>query len=376
MTGWLTPRRRIREALEHREPDRVPFDLGSRSNAIELEAYDRLKDFLGLGTEAPTECFIRSHAVMDEEVLKRLRVDTRWVREVPETAWRTEGSSTVFVDAWDVPWIKGEGSFYFDLGECPYRGLDYTDILDILWPPLVKEAELDAMAEEAKSLWTGTDYSVSTDIIGAGIFERAWYLKGFEEFAVDLMTEPESCRRFLEKILRRQIEDYDRLLARMGQYIDTVWITDDVATQNSLIMSPDTYRDIVKPYQRELLSFIKSRGTEVVFHSCGMIEPLLEDFLEIGVTITHPVQPIEGAMDLKDLKNRYGKDLVFWGAGVDTDLLQSGTAEEVEDQVKERLDILAPGGGFVFSPTHCIQPKTPPENIVAMADTLFEYGRY
>ena len=169
---------------------------------------------------------------------------------------------------------------------------------------------------------------------------------------------------------------YDSLLDRMGPYIDTVWITDDVATQTSLLVSPDTYRDLIKPYQRELLACITSRGTEVVFHSCGLIEPLLDDLLEIGVTITHPVQPIEGGMDLRDLKRRYGKELVFWGAGVDTELLQNGSAEQVADQIKERLDILAPGGGFVFSPTHCIQPRTPPENIIAMADTLYEYGKY
>lgn len=372
----MSPRRRIWEALEHREADRVPFDLGSRSNAVEQEAYERLTEFLGVSPARSTKCFIRSHAVMDEKVLERLRVDTRWVRKVPETAWRREGSSTVFVDAWDVPWVKGEGSFYFDLGECPYLDTDPGTILEEPWPSLLAGDDIEDMEREAEELREKTGYSVSTDIVGAGIFERAWYLRGFEEFALDLMTEPDFCRGFLKKILRRQIEAYDSLLDRMGPYIDTVWITDDVATQNSLLVSPETYRDLIKPYQRELLARITSRGTAVVFHSCGLIEPLLEDFLEIGVTITHSVQPVEGRMDLRDLKRRYGEELVFWGAGVDTDLLQNGSAEQVADQIKERLDILVPGGGFVFSPTHCIQPRTPSENIIAMADTLYEYGKY
>ena len=168
----------------------------------------------------------------------------------------------------------------------------------------------------------------------------------------------------------------EKLFAAAGPCLEGVIITDDLATQDNLIVSPEIYRRMIKPYQRRLIEFIHSKGVKVILHCCGAIRALLPDFIEMGVQIIHPVQTSARGMDSRGLKREFGKDLAFWGGGCDTQILQFGSAKEVEEEVKRRIDDFAPGGGFVFTTTHCIQPGTPVENILAMINTVKRYGDY
>jgi uroporphyrinogen decarboxylase len=370
----MTSRERLRLSLAHKEPDRIPFDLGSRSSAIEEQAYDDLKVHLGISK--PTTCFIRSHAVIDREVMDLFAIDTDYVRVVPETAWARDGDDELFIDKWAVPWRKRAGTLYYELDSCPLRGKDPGDILVEQWKPLMTRDMLREMAGIAKDLYENTNYALITDVVGAGIFERAWYLRGFEDFLMEIMIEKKFAHAFLEKILARQLEAYASIIEYIGPYIEGVWITDDVATQDSLMFSPEVYREMVKPYQKRLLDFLRSKNMKVVFHTCGAVYPLIRDLLDIGAEIFHPIQLNAKGMDSTALKKEFGKDAVFWGGGCDIGVLQYGSVEEVRNEVKRRIDDLAPGGGFVFTPTHCIQPHTPPENIMAMVETLREYGSY
>ncbi len=370
----MTPRERVRLTLSHREPDRIPLDLGSRSSSIEEQAYDLLKDHLGI--ESPTQSFLRAHAVIDERVSDRLGIDTRWVRSFPDSCWLDDGADRLFIDMWDVPWRKREGSFYFELDRGPLCGLAREAVLAHEFPPLLTEEMLIRMEAEAKRLHEQTEFFVGCDMIGAGILERAWYLRGFEEFMFDLLEDGNFTRAYLEMILAHQIDAYDRIVSAVGPYIEAVFITDDVATQDSLMMSPETYREIVKPVQKALLDHLRAKGLKVVFHTCGAVRPLIPDLIEIGVEIIHPIQLSAKGMDTMVLKKEFGRDLVFWGGGCDIEVLQFGTRESVREEVRRRCADLAPGGGFVFTPTHCIQPNTPPENIITMVDTLKEVGIY
>ena len=326
--------------------------------------------------ETETTAFLRAHAEMEDAIIRLLGVDTKWIHPIPDSAWSRDGEDTIYTDAWDVPWRKRKGHLYYELDNPPLKGKTHQEILSGNWKPVVSRETAEKTGKEAERFYHDTEYSLSVDLIGAGIFERAWYLRGLEEFVVEMLTEEAFVRKYLSVILDMQLAGYEKILNEAGDYIDTVWITDDVATQDSMIISPDTYRSMIKPLQRELISYIQSRGVEVVFHSCGAVRDLLPDFIEIGVHILHPIQLSATGMDTAELKRDFGRDIVFWGGGIDVETLQFGTPESVRDEVRMRIDHLAKGGGFVFTPTHCIQPNTPPGNILAMAEALRTYGKY
>ncbi len=364
----MTARERVVRALAHHQPDRVPYDQSSRSSAIEVEAYQALKSLLGI--ETPTACFIRAHAVLEEPVRQLLGVDTEFIHHMPAYSWRTDGRDDLFTDAWQVPWRRRKGASYYELDANPLASLDYDVILKQQWSPLVASDTAAILRAQANDCYHTHDSALFCDQIGAGLFERAWYLRGFEQFLMDLMLEKPAVHAYMEKILAHQIEGYAAVFDAVGDHVSGVLLTDDLATQDSLIFSRELYREMIFPYQKRLLDYIRSRGQLVVFHSCGAVYPLIPDLLEAGVEILHPIQRSAAGMDPVRIKREFGKDLVLWGAGCDTALLQSGKPAEIVEDVRRSVEALAADGGFVFTTTHCIQPGTPPQNILAMAGAV------
>ena len=369
-TSPLTSRDRVAQSLVHKEPDRVPYDQNSRSSAIEVEAYQALKNHLGIASD--TSCFLRSHADMEEPIRKLLGVDTEFVRYMPDECWKMDGKDQLFIDAWDVPWRRKHGSLYYELSGNPFAALEYSEILAKKWKPLITPEMAVKLQISAAKLHAEHDSALFSDQIGAGLFERAWYLRGLENFLVDMMLEKRWVHRYMERVLQHQIEGYKVLFDAVGDYITGILLTDDLATQQSLMFSLEVYLEMIYPYQKRLISYIKSRGMKTIFHSCGAVYPLIPDLLEAGVEILHPIQRSAAGMDPNRIKQEFGKDLVIWGAGCDTELLQTGTPQEIVDDVKKTIDVLGRDGGFVFTTTHCIQPGTPPENILAMTGALHD----
>jgi uroporphyrinogen decarboxylase len=182
----------------------------------------------------------------------------------------------------------------------------------------------------------------------------------------------------MEGITDLYVESCDRYLEQVGPYLQVFTYWDDLCGQNGWLIRPDLYRTMIKPKQRRLVEAIK-RKTEakLFYHSCGASRELIPDLIELGFDILNPVQVSARGMNTKTLKAEFGKDIVFWGGGVDTQgVLPFGTPEQVADEVRRRIDDLAPGGGFVFAAVHNIQAFVPPENIVAAFDTARSYGRY
>ncbi len=197
---------------------------------------------------------------------------------------------------------------------------------------------------------------------------------------MDLVLKPREMERLLRMIHEVQMGYWEKALEIVGDNIDIVMHSDDLGMQNSPMMSPDMYRRFVKPLHEELIGMVKKKAEgEVKFllHSCGSVRALIPDFIDVGVDILNPIQVSAAGMDTAELKKEFGKDLCFCGGGVDTqEILPRGTPEQVRDEVKRRLDDLAPGGGYIFAAVHNIQADVPPENLQAMYEALQEHGKY
>jgi uroporphyrinogen decarboxylase len=204
------------------------------------------------------------------------------------------------------------------------------------------------------------------------------WLRGLANFYADLAGDPDLACKVMDKALEMKMKYWDKVLDLAGDLIDVVQEADDLGAQHSMLISPEMYRKYVKPRHKELFGFIHSKTKAKIFiHSCGCFYDVLPDLREVGVDIINPVQFNASRMNAEGLKKNFGQDFSFWGGGVDTQrILPNGTPQEVKDCVRRQIEILAPGGGFVFNTVHNIQADVPPENLAAMKETFDEYSKY
>jgi uroporphyrinogen decarboxylase len=315
-------------------------------------------------------------------MLQRFRIDTRPLYSRPPKYWRDFDYVKLesFVDEWGALRKRsGPGKYhYYDIVGHPLS--DTTSIEDLekyRWPIGDDPGRIAGLREEAEHLYNHTPYALIGCPGGVDIFEACWFLRGYENSLIDMVENPEFAHAMIRKILDVQKRKYEAYLGAVGEYIEAIMIVDDFATQNSMFISPATYRTMIKPYQKELIDLIKSRtAAKIMIHSCGGIRPLLEDFIEIGVEAIQPVQVSAAGMDTKKLKQDFGTRLTFWGGGCDSQrVLPQGTVDEVKAEVEKRIADLAPGGGFVFSPVHNVQFDVPAGNVVAMFDYAYQCSR-
>jgi uroporphyrinogen decarboxylase len=201
-------------------------------------------------------------------------------------------------------------------------------------------------------------------------------MRGFERWCMDFILNPALAEAIMRKIMTIDLIMAEQALAAIGDQVDVVCVSDDLATQTGPIMSPAIYRKIIKPLQQELFGFLKARTrAKLFYHCCGAAGFFLEDLLDAGIDILNPIQVSATNMNPEDLTKTYGDRVTFWG-GVDTQrLLPFGSRQEVADGVKRLIDVMAPGGGFILAAVHNIRPEVPPENLAALYDTAWEYGR-
>ena len=219
---------------------------------------------------------------------------------------------------------------------------------------------------------------VGSGVIGGGIFEQPARMMGMQNFLMALVAEPRFADRLMEAITDIYIESCNNYLDQVGQFIQVFTYWDDLNTQNGWLIRPELYRKMIKPKQKRLVDAIKKKtDAKIFFHGCGAVFDLIPDLIDVGFDILNPVQVSARGMDTKKLKQVYGKDITFWGGGVDTQsVLPFGTPEQVADEVRRRIDDLAPDGGFVFAAVHNIQAFVPPQNIITLFDTALEHGHY
>jgi uroporphyrinogen decarboxylase len=384
----MNSRERILTALNHQEPDRVPFDLGGTVvSTIHVKAYQALREYLGLPRIEPRIADIVSRvAQVDDDVMDRLGVDTKNVvlRPSATSTFRIEikdmGDYTYFYDEFKIGWrMPKEGGWYYDMFDHPLSGEITEEAVDRFpWPDPLDPARFVGLKERAVHVAEQEKRAVVVGMMAAGVMEVFAWMRGYKDYFTDFAANPKLACKMMDKVLELKWAYWGKCLEILGDTADVVQEADDFAGQHGLLISPRTYRNLVKPRHKELFDFIHKRTkAKVFFHSCGSVRPVIPDLIEIGVDILNPVQVSAAGMDSAELKREYGKDLTFWGGGIDTqNVLGTGTPQQVREEVRRRVEDLMPGGGFVFAAVHNIQGNVPPENIVAMWEALQEYGVY
>jgi len=382
----MDSRERLNLALNHKEPDRIPFDLGATVlTSIHHKSYQALRAYLGLPKVEPRIVDIFQQIVsVDDDLRDYLKVDVRDVAARSSATFRIELKEmegyTYFYDEWDIGWrMPKDAGWYYDMFDHPLKNAQtVAEIENYKWPDPTDPARFVGMKERARHAAEVEKQGVFMGGLCAGIMEMAAWTRGFANYFSDFANNEKLIVALMRKVMELKMAYWENALAEVGDYVDAVNEADDFAGQFRMLISPSMYRRIVKPLHKELFDFIHARTkAKLFFHSCGAIRPVIGDLIEIGVDILNPIQVSATGMDSAELKREFGKDIVFWGGGVDTQRVLGGdTLEAVRLDTRRRIEDLAPGGGFVFATVHNIQGNVPPENIMAMWETLQEYGVY
>ena len=374
----MTSRERIAAALNHREPDRLPIDMnGTIVTSLTRVAYQNLRAHLGLVPDEHPEV---SHFAMDtvrarDDVLHRYGVDTGSVGMGVPFGWREERlpDGTLY-DEYHIRWRQA--SYYWDVIEYPLADKGPGDLEHSPWPNEHDPGRYLGMRERAAEIQK-KGACVVIDIPGLGPFEGGCFLRGHANFCADFYENPTYAEAVMDRVTDSMILFWGHILDEVGDLADVVAQGDDVGMQENPYISPQMYRTYVKPRKKRLFDFIHSRTkAKVFYHSCGSVYDLVPDFIEEGVDILNPVQRSAAKMDIRRLKKEFGKDICFWGGGIDVQSqLPFLELAQIEDVVKETIDIMAPGGGFVFFPSHNVQADVTPDRIDMVFRTAASYGR-
>jgi uroporphyrinogen decarboxylase len=383
----MQPWQRVMMAVNHKEPDRVPFDLGAtESSSISLKAYSVLRHHFGLPDKEPEILsFGGQLAQPDTDICKLLGVDTRRITRNNLSSWKLvvkeNEDAKWFSDEWGAIWkMPKKDGHYFDMVANPLRGADFDAVHSYKWPDGNDPALAKELADYTKKVFSESHAALVLDArIGNGFFHTGAILEGYEDFFVDLAYDPDKVNYIMDHILELKLNYFNTLLEEIGNQVHIIRELDDLGSQQGLLISPEMYREFIKPREKKLFEFIKRKapGVKILFHSCGSVYDIIPDLIEIGVDILNPVQVTAASMDSARLKREFGSEITFWGGGIDTQqVLPHGTPQEVRDEVKRRIDDFAPGGGFVFATVHNIQEDVPVANVIALWETLMEYGVY
>jgi uroporphyrinogen decarboxylase len=399
-------RERVLAAFAHKEADRVPIDLGGTDDSgIAAVTYRDLRIRLGLPQRITHVADTFSQlAVVEDDVREALGIDTTSLFLQPRE-WHTgqlvDGTPALVPALWK-PQLQPDGSqlildssgralmkmprdgYYFDLIHAPLADASRPSDLDeyMNWIQnndlaFYLDKSYEEMAEDLRVLREKTDYAVGT-FFGGHFLWAGMDLRGAENFLLDLTRNQEFAEALMDRLLDVYLERFERFARTLGRYSDFIEFDEDLGTQDAPFLSPEMYRKLIKPRQKKLFSFVKSRcDARIFFHSDGAIRPVIPDLIDAGIDILNPLQVSARGMDPKELKKEFGKDLVLWGGGCDTQaVLPFGTPEQVRDEVRRRIDDLAPGGGYVFATVHNVQARVPVDNAIAAFQAAREYGEY
>ena len=378
----MTSRERVVAALNHTEPDTVP---------IEMEAtvgfYNKLRAYLHLKRDLNPKIGIWTEVPCDTDMLRMLGLDIVRVGPNPPKTWQPailpDGS---FTDEWGVVYKKTyygkDGGYYNERVKHPLENATVDDLNRYPWPDPEDESRVSRLREKVKNLFENTDFAIMLTSFGA-LFETAEYMRGQEQWLMDLILNPNFAHALLDKLCTIELKVDKLVLEAAGKYVQIFHVGgEDLGAQNGPLISPQTYRDIVKPYHRrrwtaarKLFKQINPQG-KIALHSCGSIYSFIQDFIDCGIEMLDPIQPFAKGMESSRLKKEFGDRLTFNGAIDIQRILPFGTTVDVKNEVKSKIADLAPGGGYILRAAHYIPDDVPPENFMAMIEAAKEYGKY
>jgi uroporphyrinogen decarboxylase len=401
----MTSRERVLTTLNHQVPDRFPIDLsGHRSSGIHWQTYIELRRKLGLPIQKVRVYDpIQQLAVVDTDILDLFQVDTielgrGFSLEDKDWAdWVTYDGVVCQMPSWanpergDQEWIyrsnkgriiahKPDSALYFEQTYYPFQEKDDLDkipdaLTECMWatvcsppsPDIRSRAQKATLQEGARRLRASTDRAI-LGLFGGNLLELGQMLYRNDNFLAMLVENPERAEDFLDRLVEMHLSNLEHYLSAVGPYIDIIVFGDDLGMQRGPQISPATYRRFFKPRHQRMWQRTKElANVKVMLHSCGGVRQLLPDLIEAGLDAINPVQISCRGMDARELKHEFAGRLVFWGGGCDTQVtLPVSSPEEIRRHVHEQIQILAPGGGFVFQQVHNIMAQVPPENVIAM----------
>ena len=382
----MTSRQRVLAALNHEEPDRVPIDLGGNQTGIHKFAYRALTKHLGIEDPVTIMDAVQQLARPCEAVLQRFHVDTRYV--AAGAAADFQGGIVThqrdgrlwhdLVDEFGVRWsMPDDQPLYMDITHHPLAKATIDDARAYPFPKGNDPGRFAGLRQRALTLRKETPYAVVSGICGV-VYEICWYMRGLEQWFMDMLQQPAFCEAMLDRTLQFWLDFLRGFLDEVGDLVDVIMIGDDLAGQKGPLFRPDFYRRIVKPRHKRLVQYIRARTkAKIWYHTCGACTDYIPDLLDNGIDILNPVQISAAGMDPSQLKARFGDRLVFWGGAIDTQhVLPTAAPETIREHVRHNLAIWKPGGGYVFNNVHNVQAAVPPENVVALFDAAYEFGFY
>ena len=352
----MTSRDRVRLAVSHQQPDRVPIELSARQEVLQkLAAYLNLNeaetpnDRIGVDLHRIGPCFsLPAHPQQYADPTISITQDN------------------LYLDIWGVGFKPNQTDlgFYMDHAYSPLRPLTAVGQLDEHpWPSpdWWDYTPIPHQLNASKDFWTRGH--------SRGIFEISWFLRGFDSFLTDLACDPDFAVALMDRIQAYLFERARRILEAGQGRLDMMEYNDDVGSQDGLLISPAMWREHLKPRMAEFCKMCRQYNAKVKYHSCGGIRDIIPDLIEIGVDVLNPVQALAAGMEPEGLKRDFGHAITFNG-GIDTqDLLPHGTPQQVRDATKRLIEVVGKDGGLILAPSHVFQDDVPVENIIAVYET-------
>ena len=386
----MTRRERVYAALNFEEADRVPISFGGTLVSVITECppngrmLSKLYEYLGIKDYEPIQIPPAFNMItkLDERLIHRFHSDMTQVNPNPPPEIleiiQPDGSKI-------LPYLCGmrvrKVGYYDDPFDFPMRHMTTKkDIDEYPWWPDTTVNIMEGVVERARYLHEETDYFVVGDIFATFFPMNGYaYLSGMAKWLTDMKIRPQFYHQLCEKMLEVGLAFNDRFWSGIGPYVDAAQIYDDIGSQLGGLFSLADYREFYKPYQVEIIKNIRKYlrpEAKILHHSCGSVYYAIPDLIEIGVDVLEALQPLAHNMEPWRIKGEFGGKIALMGGLDIQQLLPLGSVEQVKEGVKKLIEEYAPGGGYIFATAHNIEPDTPPENIVAMFDAAYEYGKY
>lgn len=377
----LSHRERVLLTLKHQEPDQVPIAIGGGPYGIVDPLYLKLVDYYRLGQ--PVTPFRTGHSIsyMDDRLLEKLGSDMRYVypRLLPNSPINPGSVPDTFTDSYGQIWHQAIPYYYAGKGILSDFKPGKDRLEDRLTLPNPSENRwMDGVEECAKHLKSATDYFITMRMVAShGVFQTACDLRGTENFLIDLAIYPEFAYELLNQLGDFLIGLTHQAMQAGGQYFDMIELPgDDYASNLNTLISPTMFRQFIKPNIQRMVDTIRNYRLDIyiMFHSDGLITSLLEDIIDLGVDVIHPLEPLPDT-NFEEIKKQYGDKITFMGA-IDISHALPGSKDDVIDEVILRIKQLAAGGGYILAPSNHIQADVPVENVVTMVEAARQYGKY